>query len=107
MLHSDNYINLKTKGLKIECLSRIWQALLMIIPKENQKDLEYRKIQLKKLQEEVTDLEDLREGIDITDLGLNDFRIGFTYLKKSMAKWLIFQREQDGAVVRSTEMLKP
>src|SRR5690606_19834560 len=28
-----------------------------------------------KLQDDVTDLEDLREGVDITELGLNDFRI--------------------------------
>ena len=47
------------------------------------KDLEYRKIQLKKLQEEVVDLEDLREGVSITDLGLNDFRIDLSnYIKK-------------------------
>jgi len=42
-----------------------------------------RKIQLKKLQEEVVDLEDLREGVSITDLGLNDFRIDLSnYIKK-------------------------
>ncbi|XOQ58398.1 MAG: DEAD/DEAH box helicase family protein [Clostridium sp.] len=38
-------------------------------------DLEYRKEQLKKLQEEVLDLEDMNTGVSITDLGLNDFRI--------------------------------
>jgi len=47
-----------------------------------EKDLEYRKIQLKKLKEEVIDLEDLREGVSITDLGLNDFRIDLSnYIK--------------------------
>ncbi|MCB0745650.1 MAG: ATP-dependent helicase, partial [Ignavibacteriae bacterium] len=46
------------------------------------KDLDYRKIQLKKLKEEVVDLEDLREGVSITDLGLNDFRIDLSnYIK--------------------------
>ena len=46
------------------------------------KDLEYRKIQLKKLQEEVVDLEDLKEGVSITDLGLNEFRVDLSnYLK--------------------------
>ena len=38
-------------------------------------DLEYRKNQLKKLQEEVVDIEDMSNGISIMDLGLNDFRM--------------------------------
>jgi len=38
-------------------------------------DLEYRKQQLKKLQEEVVDLDEMNTGVSITDLGLNDFRM--------------------------------
>lgn len=38
-------------------------------------DISYRKEQLRKLQEEVIELEDLKTGISITDLGLNDFRM--------------------------------
>lgn len=38
-------------------------------------DLEYRKDQLKRLQDEVLDLEDINTGVSITDLGLNDFRM--------------------------------
>ncbi len=38
-------------------------------------DLEYRKEQLKRLQNEVLDLEDMNTGVSITDLGLNDFRM--------------------------------
>ena len=38
-------------------------------------DIEYRKAQLKKLQEEVVDLEEMNTGISITDLGLNEFRM--------------------------------
>ena len=50
---------------------------------QNEKDLEYRKVQLEKLQSEVVDLEDLREGVSITDLGLNDFRIDLSnYFKQ-------------------------
>ena len=37
-------------------------------------DLEYRRRQLKKLQEEVVNLEDMDSGLNIMDLGLNDFR---------------------------------
>jgi superfamily II DNA or RNA helicase len=38
-------------------------------------DASYRREQLRRLQEEVIDLEDVKTGISITDLGLNDFRI--------------------------------
>lgn len=38
-------------------------------------DLAYRREQLRRLQEEVIELEDLKTGISITDLGLNDFRM--------------------------------
>jgi len=38
-------------------------------------DIAYRKEQLRKLQDEVIELEDLKTGISITDLGLNDFRM--------------------------------
>jgi len=38
-------------------------------------DASYRREQLRRLQEEVIDLEDVKTGISITDLGLNDFRM--------------------------------
>lgn len=38
-------------------------------------DVSYRREQLRRLQEEVIELEDLKTGISITDLGLNDFRM--------------------------------
>ncbi|MFI3211590.1 MAG: ATP-dependent helicase, partial [Peptostreptococcaceae bacterium] len=38
-------------------------------------EMDYRKNQLKKLQEEVVDLEEMNSGISITDLGLNEFRM--------------------------------
>ena len=39
------------------------------------KDLEYRKKQLKQLQNQVIDLEDIEGNISITDLTFNDFKI--------------------------------
>ena len=42
-------------------------------PKSN--EVSYRKEQLRKLQDEVIEMEDLKTGISITDLGLNDFRM--------------------------------
>ncbi|MHC2672607.1 SNF2 family DNA or RNA helicase [Bradyrhizobium diazoefficiens] len=46
-------------------------------------DIAYRKEQLKRLQEEVVELEDVKTGISITDLGLNDFRMDLlNYVKE-------------------------
>ena len=38
-------------------------------------EVSYRKEQLRRLQNEVVELEDLKTGVSITDLGLNDFRM--------------------------------
>jgi len=47
-------------------------------------DLEYRKAQLRQLQEEVVDIEDMRSGISIMDLGLNEFRLDLLeYVKRN------------------------
>jgi SNF2 family DNA or RNA helicase len=47
-------------------------------------DVSYRKEQLRRLQEEVIDMEDLKTGVSITDLGLNDFRMDLlNYVKTS------------------------
>lgn len=46
----------------------------VLLSNEEQSDLDYRRNQLKRLQEEVVDLEDMDSGINIMDLGLNDFR---------------------------------
>ena len=53
------------------------------IDPEEQGDLEYRKAQLKRLQEEVVDIEDMTSGISIMDLGLNEFRLDLLeYMKQ-------------------------
>ena len=46
-------------------------------------DLQYRRQQLERLQNEVVDLEDMTSGISIMDLGLNEFRMDLlAYLKE-------------------------
>ena len=46
-------------------------------------DLEYRRNQLRRLQEEVVDMEDMDTGVNIMDLGLNEFRLDLlTYIKQ-------------------------
>ncbi len=72
----------------------------------DEKDLEYRKIQLQKLKEEVVDLEDLREGVSITDLGLNDFRVDLSNYIKSFGE-LTYIPEGLHTVVKATEILEP
>ena len=72
----DEYINLKARvetRMKISIMTSTGDDDL-INPEENG-DLEYRKQQLKKLQEEVVDIEDMTTGISIMDLGLNEFRL--------------------------------
>ncbi|RCX18911.1 SNF2 family DNA or RNA helicase [Anaerobacterium chartisolvens] len=45
------------------------------IDTEEQGDLEYRKAQLERLQNEVVDIEEMQSGVSIMDLGLNEFRL--------------------------------
>ena len=72
----DEYINLKSK---VETRMKIVDMTATgddnIISNEEKHDLEYRKAQLKRLQEEVVDIEDMTSGISIMDLGLNEFRL--------------------------------
>jgi hypothetical protein len=67
----DIYINLKQKVEDRMLISNMASTGDDNILNTDEKDLEYRKIQLQKLQTEVVDLEDLREGVSITDLGLS------------------------------------
>lgn len=72
----DEYINLKGRvetKMKISIMSSTGDDDL--INAEEKGDLEYRKQQLKRLQEEVVDIEDMSTGISIMDLGLNEFRL--------------------------------
>ena len=75
-LDLDEYINLKGRvetRMKISIMTSTGDDDL--INSEEKGDLEYRKQQLKRLQEEVVDIEDMSSGISIMDLGLNEFRL--------------------------------
>jgi SNF2 family DNA or RNA helicase len=71
----DKYINLKQRVESRMTITAMTSTGDENILNMDEKDLEYRKIQLQRLKDEVVDIEDLREGISITDLGLNDFRV--------------------------------
>ena len=79
----DDYINLKSRvetRMKISIMTSTGDDDL--INAEEKGDLEYRKEQLKRLQEEVVDIEEMSDGISIMDLGLNEFRLDLLeYLK--------------------------
>ena len=74
-LSLDDYINLKSR---VENKMFIVDATATgednVLTNESS-DLNFRKQQLERLQDEVIDLEDMDNSISITDLGLNDFRM--------------------------------
>lgn len=81
----DEYIDLK---LKVETRMKIVNMTATgdenLISNEEKTELEYRKSQLKRLQEEVVDIEDMSSGISIMDLGLNEFRLDLLeYIKNN------------------------
>ena len=81
----DEYIDLKSK---VETRMKIVDMTATgddnIISDEEKSDLEYRKAQLQRLQEEVVDIEDMSSGISIMDLGLNEFRLDLLeYIKEN------------------------
>ena len=83
----DEYINLKSRvetRMKISVMTSTGDDDL--INADEKGDLEYRRAQLKRLQEEVVDIEDMSSGISIMDLGLNEFRLDLLdYIKKNGA----------------------
>lgn len=71
----DDYINLK---------NRVEGRMVMVdmtatgednVLTNESADMDFRKQQLERLQNEVVDIEDMDTGVSITDLGLNDFRM--------------------------------
>lgn len=103
----DEYINLKGRvetRMKISVMTSTGDDNL--IDPEEKGDLEYRRQQLKKLHEEVVDIEDMSTGISIMDLGLNEYRLDLLdYVKTHDG----LDRMPKGmhAVVSSTDDLPP
>lgn len=72
----DEYINLKGRvesRMKVTVMTATGDD--NILSPEEKDDLEYRRQQLKRLQEDVVDLEEMNSGVSIMDLGLNEFRL--------------------------------
>ena len=72
----DDYIKLKGRvesRMKATVITSTGDDNLLSVDEKG--DLEYRRNQLKKLQNEVLDIEDMDTGVNIMDLGLNEFRL--------------------------------
>lgn len=71
----DEYINLKERVESRMTIVDVTATGDDNVLSDKANDVSYRKDQLKRLQEEVIELEDVKTGISITDLGLNEFRM--------------------------------
>lgn len=80
----DEYINLRERVEDRMEIANIAATGDDNVLSNKSSDLEYRKEQLSRLQNEVLDLEDINTGVSITDLGLNDFRMDLVkYIEKN------------------------
>ena len=80
----DEYINLKERVENRMIIADVTATGDDNPLNQESNDIAYRKEQLRKLQEEVIEMEDLKTGISITDLGLNDFRMDLlNYVKEN------------------------
>ena len=79
----DEYINLKERVENRMMIADVTATGDDNMLTAQSSEVSYRKEQLRRLQEEVIELEDLKTGVSITDLGLNDFRMDLlNYVKE-------------------------
>lgn len=80
----DEYINLKERVENRMVIADVTATGDDNVLSTQSNDASYRKEQLRRLQEEVIEMEDLKTGVSITDLGLNDFRMDLlNYIKEN------------------------
>ena len=80
----DEYINLKERVENRMMIADVTATGDDNVLSAKANDISYRKEQLRRLQEEVIEMEDLKTGISITDLGLNEFRMDLLgYIKEN------------------------
>lgn len=71
----DEYINLKERVENRMVIADLSATADDNVLTQQSSEAAFRTAQLRKLQDEVIELEDVRAGVSITDLGLNDFRM--------------------------------
>jgi len=71
----DEYINLKERVENRMVIADVTATGDDNVLNAQANDIAYRREQLRRLQDEVVEMEDLKSGVSITDLGLNEFRM--------------------------------
>lgn len=80
----DEYINLKERVENRMVIADVTATGDDNVLTAKSSEIAYRKEQLRRLQEDVIELEDVKTGVSITDLGLNDFRMDLlNYVKEN------------------------
>lgn len=108
----DEYINLEARVsgrmVLLDISATGEENIIDYDGKNRMNDLKYRRKQLKELQENVVDLEDISGGISITDLTLNDFRMDLSeYMKEHMMELAQAPPALCAVTTVSDEMLAP
>lgn len=86
----DEYINLEARVsgrmVLLDISATGEENVIEYDEKKQMNDLEYRRRQMKQLQDSVLDLEDMDGSVSITDMTLNDFRMDLSgYMKENIA----------------------
>ena len=79
----DEYINLKERVENRMIIADVTATGDDNVLSSQKHEAAYRKEQLRRLQDEVIEMEDVKTGVSITDLGLNDFRMDLLNHAKS------------------------
>ncbi len=80
----DEYINLKERVENRMVIADVTATGDDNPLNQESNEIAYRKEQLRRLQDEVIEMEDVKTGVSITDLGLNDFRMDLlNYIKRN------------------------
>jgi hypothetical protein len=91
-LKLDEYINLQARVtgrmVLLDVSATGEENIIEFDENKPMNDLDYRKRQLERLQEEVVDLEEISGGISITDLTMNDFKMDLMEFMKTNKKVL-------------------
>ena len=107
----DEYINLEARVsgrmVLLDISATGEENVIEYDEKKQMNDLEYRRKQMKQLQDTVIDLEDMDGSVSITDMTLNDFRMDLSgYMKGNLAQ---LERTPSGffAAVKSQADIAP
>lgn len=104
----DEYINLKERVENRMMIADVTATGDDNVLTAQSSEVSYRKEQLRRLQDEVIELEDLKTGVSIMDLGLNDFRMDLLNYAKAHGDLELAPKGMHAVVPAQPELgLKP